>query len=83
LVLTILPQMMEKEKGLNKQLLLTLSEKTGGVYNSIDALESFDLPTPGLRYDVRQIDFNKPISYFLIFMLLAIDWFMRRRRGTI
>ncbi len=83
LELTILPQMMEKEKGLNKQLLLTLSEKTGGVYNSIDALESFDLPTPGLRYDVRQIDFNKPISYFLIFMLLAIDWFMRRRRGTI
>ncbi len=74
---------IEIEQGLNKEFLLTLSAKTGGKYLSIDEFDTFKIPVPKRKYIFKKIDFDSPISYFIILCLLAIDWFVRRRQGII
>jgi hypothetical protein len=83
LTIIISPQTIEAERGLNRQLLQPLAEMTGGSYHSLDELATFTPPHPGEQYSVKNINFNAPISYILIFILLAIDWFLRRRRGIV
>lgn len=83
LKITVSRKAIETERGLNKQLLKTLAEITGGSYHSLEELEDFKLPPSEDRYISKQINFNSPISYFLIFILFAVDWLLRRKRGTI
>jgi hypothetical protein len=83
LTIIISPQAVEAERGLNRQLLQPLAEMTGGSYHSLDELATFTPPHPGEQYSVKNIHFNSPISYVLIFIFLAIDWSLRRRRGIV
>lgn len=83
LTIIISPQALEAERGLNRQLLQPLAEMTGGSYHSLDELATFTPPHAGVQYSVKNINFNSPISYVLIFSFLAIDWFLRRRRGIV
>ena len=83
LTIRVSPQSVETEQGLNSQLLKNISEATDGKYYSIDELRAFQLPESKERYVSKKIYFNSPIMYFVIFILLAIDWVLRRRRGII
>jgi hypothetical protein len=83
LTIRISPQIIEAERGLNRQLLQPLAEMTGGSYHSVDELATFTPPYPGEQYSVQTIHFNTPMSYLLVFILLAIDWSLRRRRGVV
>lgn len=81
--LYVTPQGVEVEQGLNAQLLRNVSAKTGGGYHSIDELTTFQVPKSKEAYTSQEIYFNSPIVYFIIFILLAIDWIVRRRKGII
>jgi hypothetical protein len=83
LIIVISPQAIEAERGLNRQLLQPLAEMTGGSYHTLDELATFRPPHPGEQYSVKIINFNTPISYVVIFIFLAIDWSLRRRRGIV
>ncbi len=74
---------IEIEQGLNRQFLQTLSAETGGLYYSIDGLDTFNISLPKDHYMLKKINIDSPISYFILFALLAIDWFLRRRQGII
>jgi hypothetical protein len=80
---TVSGAIIEIDQGLNKDFLQTLAKETGGEYFSLNELAVFELPLPENVYRLKIIDFDSPISYFLIFALLAIDWIIRRRRGII
>ncbi|MCK5259048.1 MAG: hypothetical protein KAJ69_05960, partial [Thermoplasmatales archaeon] len=74
---------IEIEQGLNKEFLQTLSVKTGGKYYPVDELDTFKISMPKNKHVLKKINFDSPISYFIILCLLAIDWFVRRKRGVI
>lgn len=74
---------IEIEQGLNKEFLQTLSVKTGGKYYPVDELDTFKISKPKNKHILKKINFDSPISYFIILCLLAIDWFVRRKRGVI
>lgn len=74
---------VEIEQGLNQEVLQTLSSETGGMYYSIDDLDTFEIPTPQERHTVKRLNLDSPISYIVLLCLLAIDWFLRRRQGTV
>ena len=80
---TVSGAIIEIDQGLNKDFLQTLASETGGEYFSLNELAVFELPLPENVHRLKTIDFDSPISYFLIFVLLAIDWIIRRRRGII
>ncbi len=83
LEIRVLAHTIEIDEGLNRQFLQTLSAETGGKYYSIDELGTFNLPLPKEHQIVKKFTFDSPLSYLVIVCLLAIDWFLRRRRGTI
>lgn len=74
---------IEIEQSLNQDFLQTLSAKTGGKYYSIEELNAFKISVPKENHIFKKIDFDSPVSYILILCLLAIDWFLRRKRGII
>jgi len=73
----------EIEKGIDRLLLQNLSERSGGQYYSIDGLEKFQPPKKKEFYTVKKLDLNYSVIYLLIFLALAIDWFLRRKEGTL
>lgn len=81
--LVLAPQTKETEQGFNAQLMKTIAEKTSGRFSRVEELTTFQLPESIESYVSRNIRFNSPIMYFVIFILLAIDWIVRRRRGII
>lgn len=74
---------IETAHGLNQEYLQTLSTKTGGKYYPIDELKDFTYVKPKESHIVKKVGFDAPIIYLIIVCLLAIDWFLRRRRGII
>ena len=80
---TVSGAVIEIDQGLNKDFLQTLASETGGEYFSLNELAIFELPLPENVHRLKKVNFDSPISYFLIFVLLAIDWIIRRRRGII
>jgi len=73
----------ETDKGLNKHFLKTLASETSGKYFDFNEITEFEPPLDKpVRRSVK-LDFDSPISYILILVLLAIDWVIRRRRGII
>jgi len=83
LILKIKQGDLESEHSLNKEFLKTLASKTGGRYSPFDSLERFSMPVVQKSYQEKSFNFNTPLSYFLIFILLTADWFLRRKRGII
>jgi len=83
LELTVSGATTEIDQGLNKDFLETLASGTGGEYFSLNELASFEVPQPENVHRQKKIDFDSPITYILIFVLLALDWIIRRRRGII
>lgn len=77
------PQTKETEQGFNAQLMKTIAEKTSGKSSMVEELRTFQLPESIESYMSWTIRLNSPITYFVIFVLLAIDWIVRRRRGII
>jgi len=83
LKINVFQQTKEIDIGLNHELLTELSKMSGGQYLSLDQLAKFSLPKFRETYTTKKLDFNSPYIYLAIFGLLAIDWFLRRRRGMI
>jgi hypothetical protein len=83
LQISISTKEIEIEQSLNKKMLQTLAEITGGKYYRMEELENFQLPEPREEFVSRKADINSPITYFLIFALLAADWILRRIQGII
>lgn len=74
---------MEQLQTINRALLETIAEYTGGVYYTIDSLPVFTVPDAKPQYRVTRLDLNNPIGYLLILALLIADWIIRRRRASI
>lgn len=81
--LTIAGTATETDQGLNRHFMETLASETDGKYFMFQGIEDFEIPEPkNIHYQMR-INFDSPISYILILVLLIIDWTIRRRRGII
>ena len=74
---------IESDQGLNQEFLEAIARETGGTYAHFDELATFKLPPPQEQYTVRTFHLDRPITYILIVLVLALEWFMRRRRGTL
>lgn len=83
LELTVSGTTTETDQGLNKDFLETLASGTGGEYFSLNELAGFEVPQFENVHRQKKIDFDSPITYILIFVLLALDWIIRRRKGII
>lgn len=73
----------ETKAEMNKQLLQEIAERTGGKYYPLSEIDKFQPPTHRLLHETKKISPDIPVSYLLIFILLAIDWFLRRKEGLI
>lgn len=76
-------QRSEIEKGINKDLLQGISEKTNGKYSPIQELGNFQPPEPKDYYKLEKLNIDSPITYFLILVFFAVDWLLRRREGAV
>jgi hypothetical protein len=83
LKLTVAGSVIETDKGLNKHFLETLSSETGGKYFNLNDITDFELPPIKTARHRVNFNFDSPISYILILVLLVIDWIIRRRKGII
>jgi hypothetical protein len=81
--LTIHAGTIESDQGLNKEFLEAVARTTGGTYAHFDEFSSFKPPPPQEQHIVRTFYLDKPITYILIVLVLAVEWFMRRKRGTL
>jgi hypothetical protein len=72
---------IETEQRLNLNLLERIAAGTNGKFFLLDELDNFVPPQSGRQKVSKVINFNSPLTYFLVFFILAIDWVLRRRRG--
>ena len=68
---------------INEQLLEQIALKTRGGYYDISQLKEFNPPERQKRYEVVKFSFDRPILYFLIFVLIVIDWIIRKKGGMV
>ncbi len=68
---------------INEQLLEKIALKTNGKYYDISQLKEFDLTESQKRYEFVKFSFDRPIFYFLIFILILIDWIIRKKGGLV
>jgi hypothetical protein len=71
----------ESEHRLNRELLQRIAAATGGEFHMLDELEGIAMPETATRKESRTLSFDSPITYFVVLILLMIDWIIRRRRG--
>jgi hypothetical protein len=83
LTLAIHARTIEGEQGLNQEFLESIAQETGGAYAHFDEFPAFTPPPPREQYTVRAFYFDRPITYILIVFVLAVEWYVRRRRGTL
>jgi hypothetical protein len=81
LTITVHHRPMEYEEGLNRELLKTLAEATGGTFQPLADMSLFQ--PPDAVYSTTRIHLDTPVSYVFIALLLAADWILRKRRGII
>ena len=77
----ITPRPVETEIRLNQDLLERVAAGTNGRFLRIDDLENIVPPKSSRRRETLAMNFNSPIIYFLVFLMLAADWVLRRRGG--
>ncbi len=73
----------EPEELINDQLLEKIASKTNGEYFDIFQLDAFDPPENATRDEIIKFSFDKPVFYFLIFVLIVIDWIVRKKGGMV
>lgn len=73
----------ETEELMNEELLQEIASRTGGEYYEISRLTEFVPPGNQKRDKVVNVSFDKPLFYFLIFVLVTIDWIIRKKGGMI
>lgn len=81
--LSIRSRIIESDQGLNQDFLEAIARETGGTYAHFNEFAAFKPPPPQEQYTVRTFHLDRPITYILIVLVLALEWFMRRRRGTL
>jgi hypothetical protein len=81
LTITVGHRPIEYEEGLNRELLRTLAEATGGTFQPLADMSLFQ--PPDAVYSTTRIHLDTPVSYVFIALLLAADWILRKRRGII
>lgn len=79
--LNIMPGAPEAERRLNQTLLKTIAAAANGEFMMLDDLNRAAPPETCRRAASTAIDFNSPVTYFVVFLMLAADWILRRRRG--
>ncbi len=74
---------VEIRKSVNRVLLSSLAENTGGQFYALDRLAGFVPPPARPEIVKRSMNLDHPVVYILIFVLLAADWVLRRRQGAL
>jgi hypothetical protein len=74
---------LEADLGLNEEFLKTLAHASGGSYYSLDDIDTVTIAAAQERRVQKNLNFDSPVSYFFIVVLLSIDWILRRRRGVV
>lgn len=77
------PRRVETDKTLDRNFLVTLAEKTGGRYRSLREMPGLAVPSAGYYRETRKFFLDQPVIYVIVFLLLAADWLLRRRRGIL
>ena len=72
---------VEKELRLNRELLQRITAATNGEFHALEDIENITLPKMTTKKVGRVISVDSPAVYFIILVLLAVDWILRRRRG--
>jgi hypothetical protein len=83
LTITVAPRTAETEQGINHEVLRVMAEKTGGRYVPFGDLDKLSVPTAADYRETRSFSLDHPVIYLVAFLLLAADWLLRRRRGTL
>ncbi len=88
LAILVQPAADESEMGIDWELLRELAAKTGGrsfTLADLDQLDQLELPKSASRprMRTRTLDLDTPVIYVLIFLLLTLDWVLRRRSGVL
>ncbi len=73
----------ESEEWLNVSRLEQIAKMTKGAYYDISMLKTFKPPAGETRYEIINFTFDKPFFYLLIFMLILIDWIIRKKGGMV
>ena len=77
----IISRPVETEQSININLLERIATGTNGRFFSLEELATIVPPESSGQKVSMAIDFNSPITYFLVLILLVFDWVLRRRRG--
>jgi hypothetical protein len=77
----IISRTTETEHRLNRNLLERIAVGTNGRFLPLEELENTAPPAPGIQTVSKTVNFNSPLTYFLVLTLLVVDWLLRRRRG--
>jgi hypothetical protein len=72
---------LETEQDINTNLLERIATGTNGKFFSLEELVNIVPPESSKKQVSKVFDFNSPITYLLVLILLIIDWVLRRRRG--
>ena len=78
---TIAPRPVETETRLNQNLLERIAAGTNGRFYRIDEFEHMAPPKSSREKEIIAMNFNSPLLYFLVFLMLTADWVLRRRGG--
>lgn len=78
--MNVMPAAREGERRMNQALLQAIASASGGEFHRLDELGRSAAPGDRPRTGAA-IDIDAPVTYFLIFIALAADWILRRRRG--
>jgi hypothetical protein len=73
----------ERTHALNERFLEEVAHRTGGSHYALADLAAFSVPDAAPRYRVQRIHLNHPLGYLLVLVLMAFDWILRRRRGSV
>ncbi len=73
----------ESEEGIDWIMLKELASRTDGQTVDLTGMKEIKLSVSSRRTSMRIFSLDTPLVYFLIFALLAADWWLRRRRGLV
>ncbi|MBE0432919.1 hypothetical protein IBX73_05560 [candidate division WOR-3 bacterium] len=79
--MNVMPGSLEAERRLNQALLQTIAAAADGEFMMLDDLNRTTPPETRRRATSTAINLNSPVTYFAVFLMLAADWILRRRRG--
>jgi hypothetical protein len=71
----------ENERRLNRELLERIASASGGEFHDLEDMKSIGVPERKPKKETRLLGFDSPVTYFVMLLLLVVDWVTRRRRG--